>query len=1036
MGAIIKSFLQDVIDGIGTQWINVIIAPFLPIIDYLGKFKFDLKGLQVTCAGAAAPVELVCNMMFLGTVIILTYGNFQPYKLLTYDSMVAQSNKMFCSKIYMQWFLRERGKHVYFSFKGIFFYAARLTLALGWFVFSSVDLFQSLLIFLMSSVYFGNFIATGNSDLGTSVVMPGMHEFSDSCNSVEGFIGVDEFLALAASILFWFFAAPMIYEIANLLVPGIPPGCDMFHAIDKEKEDFKSWFGVTKYLKLFSFGAPDLWWAVLADLYMKQLSRDIPSGAGFYVKSLRELAKLHKDAAKDERDMIIPTDGVISAGTAVADGLNGNVLSRQSRISITNAAIQSQLIAAIEKPVAPTFTIEVSRQNGYIAAFSCNKLIRDKKIFENVFIDHTISGYKYILIKINRATGVIALIQTYDIYSNGLYADGRGAYHLAIELNRTTEDFVIVLATIDSSMNHVGEGLPEAVYRCGGSKEMFGRRPLLRGYILVGVPGCGESRGLEVKPTEIAPELFIDFSVLHSEGGIHVNEKVSTGRHYISSSNADRTKQENMEWKVFNVEQLPQYWSLCKQEYAAIVNVCASDICMPSPVQALIMILVIVGVGHVATKIGRRAIYIVIWKYARFFQSALGIWTDDLVEMYRIHDVVHQYTSVFDDAFVQREIQDHKDMIPDAVKKTKAHITSSSPNITHRLEFYESQKVLLKDTERQKQLKKDYGSVLYALIAPRATFFQLLPYISVISIFASFTAESPIFVYSASLQCNLTSGIEKHSLEKGTQIVQQEFDRAWDLKLEESKLNSYEIPRALKESDIKDTSGLTLFDYNLQVDMKNKLSRDRQSDALKHPKILVRMWQSYFLAFVLFIGCSRYIQYGKGVYKCMLSVLLLSASKELSEVMSTVTIVFLVPFALAKGLELVIFVGSSLWITDEELYRELGWIVRSSRWLYTRFWSLCCKTDFNASERSEDGLSPTALHASIGCNELELRTIPREEAIDAPVNNGSDTNDLEGQTATSSFGTSFFQDYAQEDFSSPTLNPMLKLSRGLSRGLG
>jgi hypothetical protein len=55
---------------------------------------------------------------------------------------------------------RERGQHVGITFWGAWKTLQRLVLSFGWYSVSTVDIFQSLLIFLVSVIYLENFFLT------------------------------------------------------------------------------------------------------------------------------------------------------------------------------------------------------------------------------------------------------------------------------------------------------------------------------------------------------------------------------------------------------------------------------------------------------------------------------------------------------------------------------------------------------------------------------------------------------------------------------------------------------------------------------------------------------------------------------------------------------------------------------------------------------------------------------------------------------------------------------------------------------------
>ena len=889
------------------------------------------------------------------------------------------------------------------TLRGVAQYMQRIIVACVWHILSSVDLFQCTLTYLMSVVFFGNFIAKTDTSLNISVITPGMHAYSDNCNIVQGFAGYDETFALYTSILFWFLSVPTLYEISNIVVPGMPSGIKRFDASSSEdhhhqyhrrhhmalesgNSGFESWFGFTSKLKLFSYASIDLIWATIADTHIQTLADEIPSGMGHYVKSIREIERIEEKITAAIRSSVVPIDGVLEEHHAARDDDDDG---DDEGIVIQN----SKYIAAIERPHHPTFTVEVSRVNGYIAMFQTEKLGRKTVVSENlVYSDRTLSGYKYILFKLNRLSGKVTFVETYDIYSNGLYAEGRGAVHLARELNRTLNTHVIVLSAIDSSMRHTEDGLPAAVYRCGGSKKMFGMRPLLQGYLLVGVPGFGESKGFEGKAKETSPELCANFCVLNSSEGFHIIEQVSTGRNYMRSSMAERTATENSEWKSFSVDNLPQYWRLCELEMIEF-ELTISQYNIASPIAGKIIsgILAFCCVGHFLTRTGRRGLYVVLWKYVCFIQVVLGIWTDDLVDIYRIHDNVHQYSTVWDDPFVKRHTQEMHDAESEDDRKLLAHISPTSRNMVHRYKYYENIRKGLKYSESKMHLQKDYSETLYALIAPRATFLQLIPYVSVLAIFTSFTAGHPIFVNSSRLLENLHVGIEEKCYDKSCELLQDECDRAYALKLEEATVESYTIPQAVPPTP---DSCSTTHVYNKRVaayialqkriTAKNENSRKIQSRISAQPHdttFKIRKWEAKLTTFSLFLSCSRYIQYAVGVFKCILSIILLIAPSSVSPWMSTVTVLVLLPFSIANGMLYMTFVGKSMWITDEELYRELGWIVRGYHTIIAFVCRCCNREAYNSKESKLSDLERNErLGPRSGC--VNTRTLATEKDME------------------------------------------------------
>ena len=107
----------------------------------------------------------------------------------------------------------------------------------------------------------------------------------------------------------------------------------------------------------------------------------------------------------------------------------------------------------------------------------------------------------YTLHRIRRSDGIVSFSQTYDVYAGAAGQPVPGSRELARDLNDTTSDYVVVVQVYDEgSIGRLQNNLPDAMYRCGASREVFGSNLDFRfrsAYILVGIPGCGHARGIE-----------------------------------------------------------------------------------------------------------------------------------------------------------------------------------------------------------------------------------------------------------------------------------------------------------------------------------------------------------------------------------------------------------------------------------------------------------------------------------------------------------------------------------------------------------
>jgi hypothetical protein len=106
----------------------------------------------------------------------------------------------------------------------------------------------------------------------------------------------------------------------------------------------------------------------------------------------------------------------------------------------------------------------------------------------------------YMMLRIDATTGAVTFQQTYDVLGAGANTNGRDASSLAADLNATPAGTLVVVYTHDEpKTNRLTGNLPEAIYRCGGSRAIFGSAEFKArsAYLLVGIAGCGEGNGYE-----------------------------------------------------------------------------------------------------------------------------------------------------------------------------------------------------------------------------------------------------------------------------------------------------------------------------------------------------------------------------------------------------------------------------------------------------------------------------------------------------------------------------------------------------------
>jgi hypothetical protein len=565
-------------------------------------------------------------------------------------------------------------------------------------------------------------------------------------------------------------------------------------------------------------------------------------------------------------------------------------------------------------------------------------------------------------------------------------------------------------------------------------------------------------------------EFCIDFCVLNPEHGTlgwKIEEEISSSRSFLMAASKSRSKLENMAWKKSKQIALPTYWDLCVMEYKAMMAPlawqCGGSNWLLSIIAGPVLAVVIAsGLGHIFTSVGLRAMYVVYWNYSRFFMFAAGIVTPDVAFVFDLHNNIHRYSCVWDDASVvaSRRLKDIVSQPAEAQNDEKrfSSSSSSSPSLSSSasssfsykgsresvlptwfnsgsakydyhgdadkdrhaaLKAYSDQYVRLEERKEvlkrhvlQDQLRSDYGVMLYASIATRATLLQLFPYISFLAPFAANTAANPFFVYDKYLESNLSEGIIRDPVAEWRQMAQQEIDLEYELRMKETREDSYVLP-------VPPEGESNAYGTREQVEAKNAISREIYKQVAAQGKPLVREWEARLQGVISYVNGSRYIQYGKGVFNFIMSTLLVYCGEKSSKLLVGIMMVGLSPFVFVQCLQVLISLGTTdnMCITDEELLNELGWLLRFLQAAY-RYLSACvcfCLCFFSkkenansqsevtpgdAAQRNSDQSSPPDDPNS---NSVEMQSVSATVAVDGlAVINPILTAELAGAAASSS----------------------------------
>jgi hypothetical protein len=111
-------------------------------------------------------------------------------------------------------------------------------------------------------------------------------------------------------------------------------------------------------------------------------------------------------------------------------------------------------------------------------------------------------GRSYGLVVLERSTGNVVFSQTYDVYDstvvNGVTRGITNATAMANQIATYDKNYIVIVCTYDEPMAN-RDVLLTQIKRCGGTEALFKTTQwYYRGaYILVGIPGIGEGKGME-----------------------------------------------------------------------------------------------------------------------------------------------------------------------------------------------------------------------------------------------------------------------------------------------------------------------------------------------------------------------------------------------------------------------------------------------------------------------------------------------------------------------------------------------------------
>ena len=224
-------------DKLAMPSLEFILHPFIALIEILSRFKIDLGSIDVTCEGSQAPIELFVNCFVLGAIIIIIKSDFHIYQNIVFASV-----NLKVAKAAMTFPL---------GLKGSKFLILKCGIA---YTLSTMNPLIKGLQFAMSSLSFSVFFRESYI----------MHRWTQPCNEVAGFEGIELFFAVFTSLIAWYLMMPAAYMLATVCVPyndNVPSHIKqrelkyLEERGEKETSERNMYFTVLKYFSIF---APDL----------------------------------------------------------------------------------------------------------------------------------------------------------------------------------------------------------------------------------------------------------------------------------------------------------------------------------------------------------------------------------------------------------------------------------------------------------------------------------------------------------------------------------------------------------------------------------------------------------------------------------------------------------------------------------------------------------------------------------------------------------------------------------------------------------
>jgi hypothetical protein len=266
----------------------------------------------------------------------------------------------------------------------------------------------------------------------------------------------------------------------------------------------------------------------------------------------------------------------------------------------------------------------------------------------------------------------------------------------------------------------------------------------------------------------------------------------------LSSTFEERTAGETRAWHHRLDHKLPSYYACCTLELAEMKNALTNGLGVENESWLItlctfpLLLLIASGLAHLLTRVGRTVLYIIGHKMVTFLRLCLGIWYEADVIAFGIHKKVFDSSPAWCNPNLLLKLE--KSGLIDKYHQMRRSEQASIP--------YEDIKALTPhDAPEMESLQQDYALTLHSVIAMRACLVQAIPYMSLLSIFASFVCAYPIVVKSESLKACLFQNWVQNASQEARETIEERIRTNAAIRDAEMDEHASDLPNPDFDSD-------------------------------------------------------------------------------------------------------------------------------------------------------------------------------------------------------------------------------------------